>query len=85
MDFHYRRWRSGLKWNFGSDHFWWRSFENLRLDNSSNVDITDPADLFGVLFVDQVNLNTGGNLTLRCGFDSEKTAQVGPVVGIING
>jgi hypothetical protein len=61
------------------------SFENLRLDNSSNVDITDPADLFGVLFVDQVNLNTGGNLTLRCGFDSEKTAQVGPVVGIING
>jgi hypothetical protein len=61
------------------------SFENLRLDNSSNVDITDPADLFGVLFVDQVTLNTGGNLTLRCGFVSEKTAQVGPVVGTING
>jgi hypothetical protein len=62
------------------------SFENLRLDNPTPVDITDPADLFGVVYVDQGTLNTNGNLTLRCNFGTPgKTAQVAPVLGTING
>jgi len=56
------------------------SFENLRLDNPTPVDITDPADLFGVVYVDQGTLNTNGNLSLRCAFGTPpKTAQVGQV------
>ncbi|MBQ0740033.1 peptidase M14, partial [Aquimarina celericrescens] len=62
------------------------SFENLRLDNSTSVDFTDPADLFGVVYVDQGTLNTNGNLSLRCNFGTPgKTAQVGPVGGTIVG
>jgi hypothetical protein len=62
------------------------SFENLRLNNSTSVDFTDPADLFGVVYVDQGILNTNGNLSLRCNFGTPgKTAQVGPVVGTIVG
>jgi hypothetical protein len=62
------------------------SFENLRLDNSTSVDFTDPADLFGVVYVDQGTLNTNGNLSLRCNFGTPgKTAQVGPVGGAIVG
>ena len=62
------------------------SFENLRLDNPTPVDITDPADLFGVVYVDQGTLNTNGNLSLRCNFGTPgKTAQVGPVGGTIVG
>jgi hypothetical protein len=62
------------------------SFENLRLENPTSVDfITDPADLFGVVYVDQGILNTNGNLSLRCSFASGKTAQVAPVLGTING
>jgi hypothetical protein len=62
------------------------SFENLRLDNSTSVDFTEPADLFGVVYVDQGTLNTNGNLSLRCNFGTPgKTAQVGPVGGTING
>ncbi|EMY81213.1 peptidase M14 carboxypeptidase A [Psychroflexus gondwanensis ACAM 44] len=62
------------------------SFENLRLDNSTSVDFTDPADLFGVVYVDQGTLNTNGNLSLRCNFGTPvKTAQVGPVGGVIVG
>jgi hypothetical protein len=61
------------------------SFENLRLDNSTSVDFTDPADLFGVVYVDQGTLNTNGNLSLRCDFVTGKTAQVGPVGGVIVG
>jgi hypothetical protein len=62
------------------------SFENLRLDNSTRVDFTDSADLFGVVYVDQGTLNTNGNLSLRCNFGtSGKTAQVGPVGGTIVG
>jgi hypothetical protein len=65
------------------------SFENLRLDNPTPVDITDPADLFGVVYVDQGTLSTNGNLTLRCNFRTPgtlgKTAQVGPVGGTIDG
>ena len=56
------------------------SFENLRLDNSTSVDFTEPADLFGVVYVDQGILNTNGNLSLRCAFGTPpKTAQVGQV------
>jgi len=56
------------------------SFENLRLDNSTSVDFTEPADLFGVVYVDQGTLNTNGNLSLRCNFGTPpKTAQVGQV------
>ena len=56
------------------------SFENLRLDNSTSVDFTEPADLFGVVYVDQGTLNTNGNLSLRCAFGTPpKTAQVGQV------
>ncbi|WP_223810239.1 T9SS type A sorting domain-containing protein [Psychroflexus gondwanensis] len=62
------------------------SFENLRLDNSTRVDFTDSADLFGVVYVDQGTLNTNGNLSLRCNFGTPgKTAQVGPVGGTIVG
>ena len=62
------------------------SFENLRLDNPTSVDFTDSADLFGVVYVDQGTLNTNGNLSLRCNFGTlEKTAQVGPVGGVIVG
>ena len=62
------------------------SFENLRLDNSTSVDFTEPADLFGVVYVDQGTLNTNGNLSLRCNFGTPgKTAQVGPVGGTIDG
>jgi hypothetical protein len=66
------------------------SFENLRLNNPTNVDfITDPADVFGVLYVDQGTLNTGGYPSLRCGFGTlgtpGKTAQVAPVEGTISG
>jgi hypothetical protein len=62
------------------------SFENLRLDNPTSVDFTDPADLFGVVYVDQGTLNTNGNLSLRCAFGTPpKTAQVGPVGGTIVG
>jgi len=65
------------------------SFENLRLDNPTPVDITDPADLFGVVYVDQGTLSTNGNLSLRCNFRTPgtlgKTAQVGPVGGTIDG
>jgi hypothetical protein len=62
------------------------SFENLRLENPTNVDFTDPADLFGVVYVDQGTLNTNGNLSLRCNFGTPaKTAQVAPVFGTING
>jgi hypothetical protein len=66
------------------------SFENLRLNNPTNVDfITDPADVFGVLYVDQGTLNTGGYPSLRCSFGTletpGKTAQVAPVEGTISG
>jgi hypothetical protein len=61
------------------------SFENLRLDNPTSLDFTDPTDLFGVVYVDQGTLNTNGNLSLRCDFVSGKTAQVGPVGGTIVG
>jgi hypothetical protein len=58
------------------------SFENLRVDNPTNVDFTDPADVFGVVYVDQGNLNSNDYLYLRCSFGtSGKTAQVGPVKG----
>ncbi|PKG41649.1 peptidase M14 [Psychroflexus sp. MES1-P1E] len=62
------------------------SFENLRLDNPTSLDFTDPADLFGVVYVDQGTLNTNGNLSLRCNFGTPgKTAQVGSVGGTIVG
>ena len=62
------------------------SFENLRLNKSTSLDFIDPTDLFGVVYVDQGTLNTNGNLSLRCNFGTlEKTAQVGPVGGVIVG
>ncbi|WP_223810205.1 T9SS type A sorting domain-containing protein [Psychroflexus gondwanensis] len=61
------------------------SFENLRLNKSTSLDFTDPTDLFGVVYVDQGTLNTNGNLSLGCDFVTGKTAQVGPVGGVIVG
>jgi hypothetical protein len=62
------------------------SFENLRVDNLAGVNFTGQADVFGVVYVDQGNLNSNGNLYLRCSFGtSGKTAQVGPVGGTISG
>jgi hypothetical protein len=58
------------------------SFENLRLDNSQGANFTGPADVFGVVYVDQGTLSSNGHLYLRCSFGtSGKTAQVGPVMG----
>ncbi|SDG39960.1 PA14 domain-containing protein [Psychroflexus sediminis] len=61
------------------------SYENLRINNPTTVDFTEASELFGVLYVEQGTLNTGGNLSLGCDFGTGKTAQVAPVLGAIVG
>ncbi|RRO18532.1 glycine-rich domain-containing protein, partial [Mesohalobacter salilacus] len=61
------------------------SFENLRLDNPTALDINDQTDLFGILYVDRGTLNTNNNLTLKCSFPVTQFAQFGTVSGMVSG
>lgn len=61
------------------------SFENLRVDNPTALDINAPTDIFGILYVDQGTLNSNNNVTLKCSFPVTQFAQLGPVSGMVSG
>jgi hypothetical protein len=60
-------------------------YNNLRISNSSTIHIKDEIEVFGNLYVDAGQLKTKGNLYLRCDFETNRTAQVGEVLGEISG